>query len=405
MKYYQKKNKIKKFQNPAGPITDDQNHLYTAYNEGIPLPEVEINWSKEHNQPILDYSKRGYYDMLPRNRTPQIKRWFDYENARKRKAALPIVATALASPALLMGGISAATGGAVAQGAQKALEFGAKAMIPSSYTGLFGTGAYNTVMQGTGASLGGALADAALFGYTGAQAGNRFINNPNFRNGAELGLAALPLLAVPEGFKFIKQIQLRTPKGLQTKNLIQNIKNGKFTTLEDLIQGKPQVDLTKYRGEPLTGNEKGFEIFAHSRTPESDHFANLSHGIENPRQLLSIMNAEFESLPNGARIDLGQTFSGDISSNLLQYAYKNKNRIRMVLPKNLDDMVRSNEHGIRGESSANLFNQQLERLLEHYEYSPNSVPKATYDVNTNTLIMPKLSFIKLHKNGSKIIWN
>ena len=162
----------------------------------MPLPEVEINWSKEHNKPILDYSKRGYYDMLPRNRTPYIKHWFDYENARKRKAALPVVATALAIPALLMGGISAATGGAVAQGAQKALEFGTKAIMPSSYIGLFGTGAYNTIMGGTGASLGGALADAALFGYTGAEAGNRFINNPNFRNSVEVGLAALPMLSV-----------------------------------------------------------------------------------------------------------------------------------------------------------------------------------------------------------------
>ena len=29
------------------------------------------------------------------------------------------------------------------------------------------------------------------------------------------------------------------------------------------------------------------------------------------------MNSEFESLPNGARVDLGKTFSGDISSNIL----------------------------------------------------------------------------------------
>ena len=75
----------------------------------------------------------------------------------------------------------------------------------------------------------------------------------------------------------------------------------------------------------------------------------------------------------------------------------------MVLPKNLEEVVRSNEHGIKGELSAKIFNEQLERLLDHYGYSPNSVPKASYDINTNTLIMPKLSFIKLHKKGNKRI--
>lgn len=42
------------------------------------------------------------------NNTEQERKWYTAENARKRKAAFPYVAAALASPALLYGGMTAA---------------------------------------------------------------------------------------------------------------------------------------------------------------------------------------------------------------------------------------------------------------------------------------------------------
>lgn len=78
----------------------------------------------------------------------------------------------------------------------------------------------------------------------------------------------------------------------------------------------------------------------------------------------------------------------------------------MILPE-FDDMVQTNSHGIKGARSADLFNYQLERLLDHYGYSPSAVPKAVYNSETNRLTVPKLSFIKLHRKGNKLIkkWN
>ena len=51
----------------------------------------------------------------------------------------------------------------------------------------------------------------------------------------------------------------------------------------------------------------------------------------------------------------------------------------MVLPKNPDAVVVSNEYGTRGVESERIFNEQLEKLLDLYGYSPNAVPKAVYN--------------------------
>lgn len=209
-------------------------------------------------------------------------------------------------------------------------------------------------------------------------------------------------LQVPEGYTIIKQLQLRTKDGFRTVHKIRNNKTGKFGILEDYQKNiSPKVDLKKYHGEKLTGNEEGFDEWALSRSPETDHFANLSHGLNNEK-LLPIMNREFEALPNGSRVDLGEIFSSDSSSNILQYVRRNNKRIKMILPKNPDEMVVSNEYGTRGVESERIFNEQLEKLLDLYGYSPNAVPKAVYNQSTNTLTVPKLSFIKLYKQGNKL---
>lgn len=211
-------------------------------------------------------------------------------------------------------------------------------------------------------------------------------------------------IEVPEGWSFTKELDLRTRDGIRHVHQIRNNETGKFAILEDfdkfLIQ--PKIDLKKYRQQKLTGKEEGFDEWALSLTPENDHFPDLSHGLNDSQELIQIMNREFEGLPNGSRVDLGETFSGDSSSNLLQYVYRNNNRIKMILPKNANETVRTNSYGVRGEESARIFNQQLERLLDHYGYSPNAVQMAKFDSSTNTLIVPKLSFIKLFRLGRKI---
>jgi len=119
------------------------------------------------------------------------------------------------------------------------------------------------------------------------------------------------------------------------------------------------------------------------------------------------MRREFEALPNGSRVDLGKTFSGDSSINLLQYIRRNNKRIKTVLPKQYDTVVKTNDHGIRGEESAKKFNEQLEKLLDENGYSPDAVPKAVYNSSDNTLTVPRLSFIKLYRKGNKLFskWN
>lgn len=214
---------------------------------------------------------------------------------------------------------------------------------------------------------------------------------------------------VPEGFIPVKIANLRGRDGMRTVHQMKDIKTGKFKILEDLnipspkpIEPQPKkVDLKNYHGERLTGNEEGFDEWALSLIPEEDHFANLSHGLNN-ESLLPIMRSEFERLPNGSRVDLGEIFSSDSSSNLLQFARRHPDRIKLVLPRNVDDMVVSNNYGTRGAESADIFNEQLEKLLDLHGYSPEAVPRAVYNEGSGTLTVPKLSFIKLFKNGKKL---
>ena len=232
------------------------------------------------------------------------------------------------------------------------------------------------------------------------------VYTPGIRNPKQIisGINTVKNLKIPNGYTFIKQLNLKTKDGFRTVHQVKD-PNGKFKILEDLdftsaVQ-QPKVNLKNYSGEKLTGNEEGFEQWAWSRTPETDHFANLSHGLNN-ENLLPIMNREFEALPNGSRVDLGEIFSSDSSSNLLQYVRRNNKRIKMVLPKNPEEVVSTNEYGTRGADAARIFNEQLDKLLDIYGYSPNAVPRAVYNQGTNTLIIPKLSFIKLYKKGNKI---
>lgn len=224
-----------------------------------------------------------------------------------------------------------------------------------------------------------------------------------------VGLSTTNLLQIPKGFSFIRQQTMNGKNGSRIVHIIKENATGKFKILEDLAKETkkvetPKVNLKNYNGEKLTGNEEGFEQWAWSRIPETDHFPDLSHGLENPKEVISIVNNEFESLPNGSRIDLGKIFSGDISSNLLQFVRRNPERIKMVLPKDLNARVRTNSHGIKGTQSADNFNYQLEKLLERDGYPYDIVSPSIYDINTNTLDVPALSFIKLKHKGGKI-WN
>lgn len=242
-------------------------------------------------------------------------------------------------------------------------------------------------------------ADMPRFGYTPT---TQYYFKPGY-----LGANSSPVgktLEIPEGYTFIREQMLNG----QLKHIVKD-PNGKFKVLEDLdlsnVQQQPKVNLRNYHGEKLTGNESGFDEWARTRIPENDHFPDLSHGIKDIRDLLPLMNQEFESLPNGSRIDLGHIFSSDSSSNLLQFIRRNNKRIKVVLPKNYDEMVVTNDHGTRGADSERVFNEQLEKILDLYGYSPDAVPKAVYDPNTNTLSVPKLSFIKLYKKGNRIKWS
>lgn len=217
------------------------------------------------------------------------------------------------------------------------------------------------------------------------------------------GIGKVP--EMPEGYTFVQEVTLNG----KLKHMVKD-PNGKFKVLEDLDlnnvqQQQPKVNLRNYHGEKLTGNEPGFDEWARTRIPENDHFPDLSHGIKDIRDLLPLMNQEFESLPNGSRVDLGHIFSSDSSSNLLQFIRRNNKRIKVVLPESYDEMVVTNDHGTRGADSERVFNEQLEKILDLYGYSPDAVPKAKYNPNTNTLRVPKLSFLKLYKKGNKIKWN
>lgn len=246
-----------------------------------------------------------------------------------------------------------------------------------------------------------------LGGGIGAKAGSlpsKYYIKPGYLNSGINPKSIGKIPEIPEGYTFEREVTLNG----KLKHIVKD-PNGKFKVLEDLdlnnVQQQPKVNLRNYHGEKLTGNEPGFDEWARTIIPENDHFPDLSHGIKDIRDLLPLMNQEFESLPNGSRVDLGHIFSSDSSSNLLQFIRRNNKRIKVVLPKNYDEMVVTNDHGTRGADSEKVFNEQLEKILDLYGYSPDAVPKAVYDPNTNTLSVPKLSFIKLYKKGNKIKWN
>lgn len=205
------------------------------------------------NKNIIDYSE--VQNMQPTNNIEQEQKWYVAENARKRKTALPVVATALASPALLVGGIGAATSETLVPIIGKALNFGMRAITPSSYTGLLGTGAYKTALGGTGASALGAAADTGLASYYIASAKREFDRNPNFRHGAELGLAALPAVGVvgsnsSRAIKMIDEIEALLPK-LSSGRKYVGVTNFKGKLYPKILMedGKQILDLKN----PLTG--------------------------------------------------------------------------------------------------------------------------------------------------------
>ncbi len=253
-------------------------------------------------------------------------------------------------------------------------------------------------LSNPGVILGGGIGAKASF------LPNKYYIKPGYLNSGINPKSIGKIPEIPEGYTFVREVTLN---GKQ-KHIVKD-SNGKFKVLEDLdlnnIQQQPKVDLRNYHGEKLTGNEPGFDEWARTRIPENDHFPDLSHGIKDIRDLLPLMNQEFESLPNGSRVDLGHIFSSDSSSNLLQFIRRNNKRIKVVLPESYDEMVVTNDHGTRGADSERVFNEQLEKILDLYGYSPDAVPKAVYDPNTNTLSVPKLSFLKLYKKGNKIKWN
>ena len=253
-------------------------------------------------------------------------------------------------------------------------------------------------LSNPGVILGGGIGAKASF------LPNKYYIKPGYLNSGINPKSIGKIPEIPEGYTFIREVTLN---GKQ-KHIVKD-PNGKFKVLEDLdlnnIQQQPKVDLRNYHGEKLTGNEPGFDEWARTRVPENDHFPDLSHGIKDIRDLLPLMNQEFESLPNGSRVDLGHIFSSDSSSNLLQFIRRNNKRIKVVLPESYDEMVVTNDHGTRGVDSERIFNEQLEKILDLYGYSPDAVPKAVYDPNTNTLSVPKLSFMKLYKKGNKIKWS
>ena len=253
-------------------------------------------------------------------------------------------------------------------------------------------------LSNPGVILGGGIGAKASF------LPNKYYIKPGYLNSGINPKSIGKIPEIPEGYTFVREVTLN---GKQ-KHIVKD-SNGKFKVLEDLdlnnIQQQPKVDLRNYHGEKLTGNEPGFDEWARTRIPENDHFPDLSHGIKDIRDLLPLMNQEFESLPNGSRVDLGHIFSSDSSSNLLQFIRRNNKRIKVVLPESYDEMVVTNDHGTRGADSERVFNEQLEKILDLYGYSPDAVPRAKYDPNTNTLRVPKLSFLKLYKKGNKIKWN
>lgn len=83
------KNKIKKFQNPSGPLDYKKQMSVIKYDEnGQPYTEL-LSTEVTPRKNITDYSQ--VQDMRPTNDTEQERRWYTAQNARKRKAALPYV--------------------------------------------------------------------------------------------------------------------------------------------------------------------------------------------------------------------------------------------------------------------------------------------------------------------------
>ena len=126
----------------------------------------------------------------------------------------------------------------------KGLTTAFKAMTPSSYTGLFGTGTYNTALGGKSASLAGALADNLAASYFGAEAGktlaDNWKSNGTLGNSANLtmaGLAALPMFAVPkemiQGNKFLNSLRRKFNKGTR---LVQDIfSDSNYSNINDRV--------------------------------------------------------------------------------------------------------------------------------------------------------------------------
>lgn len=209
-------------QNTVKPVSVSHSSSGYTYN----LPELVVTPQANPDD--------GYRRRVPLYEIQQQKEMNKTINEGMNKAGkVGAAAMAAGMAPYLMGTVASA-----APYISKGIGAAVKAMNPSSYTGIFGTGTYTTALGGTGTSLAGALADNALASYYGAEAGKALVDNwgsnsvlGNGANAVYAGLAALPMIPIPKDSELLKRI---ASGAVKQKELEAHMSKGQATKLVKL---------------------------------------------------------------------------------------------------------------------------------------------------------------------------
>ena len=177
--------------------------------------------------------------------------------------------------------------GTVGRGAAKGLEFLGKAMTPSSYSGLFGSGVYTTPLGGTNASLLGTLADTGLASYYGSGIYNAIKDKPTLQNVTEAALMGVPVVG--------SAVQAEK-SSISVAKLLYKLQKGTLTENELKALGAPQKDIQWLM--------KNYETLRYStggnRNKLNAVFERIvakANGVKGARSREAIRAAEIEEIP------------------------------------------------------------------------------------------------------------
>ena len=186
----------------------------------------------------------------------------------------------------------------------------------------------------------------------------------------------------------------KSPATVETyKKALQKLKQVKVS---DSIPEQTSVPIRE-RINSLSDSD--FENYVSETIPEADHFPNLTKGAT-PEYIRDVVDLEFESLPKGARIDLGPIFSGESTAYLLPRIWSKQREGRVRVYMHPDQWILTNAASAKHSPERNV--KSLRQSFAEFGVNDFDLASIAYLPETNQYRIPKMSVIKVRRKGGKL---